>query len=176
MTRRFPARRVPPATGKRAARLADPLIPATRRHMSSRRLLTWRLPLRATSGVFLLDSGLGKLVPSQEKAEHLQGFAAQTYPFAGKMEARLFTQLLGTGELATAASLLLPPVPSRVGGLGLSMFALGLLGLYLRTPGMRQEHSLRPTEQGLALAKDIWLFGIGAALAIGGEQGERGVR
>ncbi|MGH3599083.1 MAG: hypothetical protein ACRDQH_02200 [Pseudonocardiaceae bacterium] len=27
-------------------------------------------------------------------------------------------------------------------------------GLYLRTPGMRQQGSLRPTENGVALAKD----------------------
>lgn len=129
--------------------------------------LTWRLPLRATSGVFLLDSGLGKLVPSPEKAEYLQSFAAQTFPFAGKMEPRRFAQFLGTGELVIAASLLLPFVPARAAGIGLSAFAVGLLGLYLRTPGMRKEHSLRPTEQGLSLAKDVWLLGIGAALVVG---------
>jgi hypothetical protein len=42
----------------------------------------------------------------------------------------------------------------------------GLLGLYLRTPGMRQEGSIRPTEQGLVLAKDVWLLGIGASLLV----------
>lgn len=135
--------------------------------MTSPELLTWRLPLRATSGVFLLDSGLGKLVPSHEKAEYLQSFAAQTFPLAGKMEPRRFAQLLGTGELVIAASLLVPFVPARVAGLELSAFAVCLLGLYLRTPRMRREHSLRPTEQGLALAKDLWLFGIGTALAVG---------
>lgn len=128
--------------------------------------LSWQLPLRASSGVFLLDSGLGKLAPDEEKAAHLQSFAAQTFPFAGKMEARQFARLLGTGELVIASALLLPVVSARVAGLGLSTFALGLLGLYFRTPGMRKEHSLRPTEQGLSLAKDVWLLGIGAALAI----------
>jgi hypothetical protein len=43
-----------------------------------------------------------------------------------------------------------------------------LLGLYLRTPGMRQEESLGPTQQGIPLAKDIWLAGIGASLLIDG--------
>jgi hypothetical protein len=29
---------------------------------------------------------------------------------------------------------------------------------------MRREGSLRPTEQGIPLAKDVWLLGIGAGL------------
>ncbi len=41
-----------------------------------------------------------------------------------------------------------------------------LLGLYLRTPGMREEGSLRPSAQGLAVAKDVWLLGIGLGLVI----------
>ena len=50
--------------------------------------------------------------------------------------------------------------------LSLTAFALGTLGLYLRTPGMRQEGSLRPTQQGIPLAKDAWMVGIGLALMI----------
>ena len=50
-------------------------------------------------------------------------------------------------------------------GLGaLTAFSGGLLGLYLRTPGMRKPGSLAPTEQGLAIAKDSWLLGIGIGL------------
>jgi hypothetical protein len=48
----------------------------------------------------------------------------------------------------------------------LTAFALGTLGLYLRTPGLRKEGSLRPTEQGVVVSKDIWLVGIGLALVI----------
>jgi hypothetical protein len=48
----------------------------------------------------------------------------------------------------------------------LTAFALGTLGLYLRTPGLRKEGSLRPTEQGVPVSKDIWLVGIGLALVI----------
>ena len=43
-------------------------------------------------------------------------------------------------------------------------FSAGLLGLYLRTPGMH--NSLRPTQQGTPIAKDVWLLGIGAGLVI----------
>ncbi|MCU1649843.1 MAG: rane protein, partial [Pseudonocardia sp.] len=42
----------------------------------------------------------------------------------------------------------------------------GLLGMYLRTPGMRQKGSLRPTEQGLALAQDAWMLGIGLGFIV----------
>ena len=53
-------------------------------------------------------------------------------------------------------------------GAALTAFSGALLGLYLRTPGMRQEESLGPTQQGIPLAKDIWLAGIGASLLIDG--------
>ncbi|MGR7023230.1 hypothetical protein [Geodermatophilus sp. URMC 62] len=46
----------------------------------------------------------------------------------------------------------------------LTGFAGGLLGLYLTTPGLRKEGSLAPTEQGLPVAKDVWLLGIGVGL------------
>jgi hypothetical protein len=57
-------------------------------------------------------------------------------------------------------------VPAGLAGAALTAFAVGTLGLYLRTPGLRQEGSLRPTEQGIAITKDIWLVGIGLALVI----------
>jgi hypothetical protein len=53
-------------------------------------------------------------------------------------------------------------------GTALTAFSGALLGLYLRTPGMRQEGSLGPTQQDIPLAKDIWLAGIGASLLIDG--------
>ncbi|GAB3174157.1 hypothetical protein [Streptomyces incanus] len=39
--------------------------------------------------------------------------------------------------------------------------------MYPRTPGTREEGSLRPTQQGTALAKDVWLIGIGIGIGIG---------
>ena len=51
-------------------------------------------------------------------------------------------------------------------GLGLAGFSAGLLGLYLRIPGMRQNGSLRPTPQGTPLAKDAWLLGIGLSFVL----------
>ncbi len=40
------------------------------------------------------------------------------------------------------------------------------MGLYLRTPGMTKEGSVLPTQQGIALAKDTWMLGIGLSLVI----------
>ncbi|MFD4244290.1 MauE/DoxX family redox-associated membrane protein [Streptomyces sp. NPDC058525] len=131
--------------------------------------LAWRcsarqIPLRLTAGVFFLNSGLSKRGADQATAEGLHQFAAATYPFLAKQDAQTFVRLLSAGELAIAATLLLPVVPAAVAGAVLTAFSVGTIGLYLRTPGMRQEGSLRPTEQGIALAKDVWLLGIGASL------------
>ena len=66
-------------------------------------------------------------------------------------------------------------VPSLAAGAALTAFAGGLVGLYLRTPGMREEGSLRPTQAGIGLAKDVWLLGIGLSLVLE-EIGDRGPR
>ena len=57
-----------------------------------------------------------------------------------------------------------PIVPAGLAGLGLIGFSGSLLGMYWRTPGMHEEGSIRPTQQGTAIAKDVWMLGIGAAL------------
>ncbi|MFG2415295.1 MauE/DoxX family redox-associated membrane protein [Streptomyces goshikiensis] len=127
-----------------------------------------QLPLRLTVGAFFLNSGLSKLHTDRAGAEGLQQFAATTYPFLGKLDAQRFAKLLAAGELAIAGALLVPVVPAVAAGAALTAFTAGLLGLYLRTPGMRREGSLLPTEQGTVLAKDLWLLGIGASLVIEG--------
>jgi hypothetical protein len=38
---------------------------------------------------------------------------------------------------------------------------------------MRQEGSLRPTQQGIPLAKDVWMLGIGISLIAEGVTGDR---
>ncbi|GGR10678.1 hypothetical protein [Streptomyces netropsis] len=123
-----------------------------------------QLPLRLTVGAFFLNSGLSKRGADEATAERLQQFAATTYPLLGKHDAQKFVRVLSAGELAIATTLLLPVVPAAVAGVALTAFSVGTLGLYLRTPGMRQEGSLRPTEQGTVLAKDVWMLGIGISL------------
>ncbi len=82
------------------------------------------------------------------------------------MKPQDFARLLAVGEIAAGTTLLLPVVPAGLAGLALTAFSGGLIGLYLRTPGMRMEGSLRPTQQGVPLAKDAWLVGIGNGLML----------
>lgn len=124
------------------------------------------LPPRLTTGAFIVNTGVSKLGAGEETAKRLHATATQAYPFLGKLDARTFTRLLGAGEITLGAALLLPIVPTALAGLGLAGFSAGLLGLYLRIPGMRQNGSLRPTAQGTALAKDAWLLGIGLSFVI----------
>ena len=130
------------------------------------RVKAWHLPPRLATGVFFLNSGLSKRGADEATAGQLHGFAAGTYPFLCRLEARRFTRWLSTTEIGIGAALLLPVVPAGLAGAALTTFACGTLGLYLRTPGMRQEGSLRPTEQGTPIAKDLWMVGIGLALVI----------
>jgi hypothetical protein len=119
---------------------------------------------RISAGAFILNSGLSKRGADAETAAGMHGFAAGTYPFLKSVPPQKFVQGLATSEIALGALLLTPFVPTAVAGAALTVFSGGLLGLYLRTPGMRKPGSLAPTEQGLAIAKDSWLLGIGIGL------------
>lgn len=120
----------------------------------------WHLPPRLATGAYILNSGLSKRRADQETASHVHGMAAATYPFLEKMDARFFTRVLAMGEIALGGALLFPVVPTALAGVGLTGFSAGLIGLYLRTPGMRQEGTLRPTQEGMGLAKDVWMLGL----------------
>ena len=130
------------------------------------RVEPWHLPPRVLTGLYFLNSGLSKAVADEATAAQLHGFATGTYPFLGKLDARRFTRLLSAGETAIGVALVLPVVPAGLAGAALTAFALATLGLYLRTPGLRKEGSLRPTQQGIAISKDIWMVGIGLSLVI----------
>ena len=124
------------------------------------------LAQRAVTGAFILQSGLGKWGADEETAGRLHGFASGTYPFLAKLKPQDFTKLLAGTEIALGAALLLPFVPTVVAGAGLTAFSGGLLGLYARTPGMRKEGTPLPTQQGIPLAKDVWMAGIGLGLVL----------
>lgn len=125
------------------------------------------LPLRLATGAFILNSGLGKRGLQGEAAEGLHGMASVALPAPlREMDATQFAQLLSRAEIVLGATLLAPFVPSRLAGAALTGFGSGLLALYLRTPGMRQEGSIRPTQAGTALAKDVWLVGAGLTLLL----------
>jgi hypothetical protein len=125
---------------------------------------TRRLPGRLVSGAFILNAGVGKWSADEETAARLHGMAVGTYPFLARLKPKDFARLLSVSEIALGSALLLPVVPAGLAGAALTAFSGGLLGLYASTPGMRREGSLRPTQQGTALAKDVWMLGIGLSL------------
>ncbi len=124
------------------------------------------LPQRIAAGAFILNSGVGKWSADEETAAQLHGFAAGAYPFLSKLKPKDFVRLLSAAEIALGAALLVPVVPAVVAGAGLTAFSGGLLGLYAQTPGMRKDGTPFPTQQGIALAKDSWMLGIGLGLVI----------
>jgi hypothetical protein len=134
----------------------------------SRRVRLRHLPGRLTTGVFIVNSGLSKRHADDDAAAAMHGMAAAAYPFLRSIPPRRFVRLVCAGELALGTALLLPVVPAAVTGAALTAFSAGLLGLYLRLPDMREEGSLRPTQQGMTIAKDVWMFGIGLTLLIDG--------
>ncbi|GAA3751509.1 hypothetical protein [Salinactinospora qingdaonensis] len=126
------------------------------------------LPLRIITGAFLLNSGLSKRNADADTASYLHGEAARAYPIVRDMDAMLFAKTLSRTEIGVGTALLLPIVPSALAGTALAGFSSGLLGLYFTAPDARLEDGIRPSPQGIALAKDSWLFGIGLSLIIDG--------
>lgn len=124
------------------------------------------LPPRIAAGAFILNSGIGKWSADEETAAQLHGFATGTYPFLSKLKPKDFARLLAASEIALGAALLVPVIPAAVAGAGLAAFSGGLLGLYARTPGMRKDGTPLPSQQGIPLAKDVWMLGIGLGLVI----------
>lgn len=133
----------------------------------------WHIPLRLATGAYILNSGLAKREADEETAQGLHGFATTAYPEFKDTPPDKFVNMLSTGEIAVGALLLTPIVPTAVAGLALTTFA-GMMGrLYLNGPGLREEGGLRPTEQGVPIAKDVWLLAIGTALALDGKGDRR---
>lgn len=120
--------------------------------------------LRVPTGAFILNSGIGKLGLKGEAAEGLQGFAATGIPALGKLDADTFGKFISYSEIGVGASLLAPFVPNKLAGAAVAAFGSGLLTLYFNNDNMTEEDGIRPSEDGIAIAKDSWLVGIGAAL------------
>ncbi len=126
------------------------------------------IPLRVATGAFILNSGLAKRGAPPEAAAGMQGMASAGIPQLGSLDPQTFAKLLSAGETALGVALLAPFVSSTKAGLGLTAFSAGLMSMYLKVPGMREEGSLKPTQEGNGLAKDIWLLGAGLTLLLDG--------
>jgi len=126
------------------------------------------IPLRVATGAFILNSGLGKRNLPAENAEALQGMASQAFPFVKQWRPTTFGTALSTAEIGIGAALLAPVVPSFLAGAALTAFGGGMMAMYWKTPGMHEEGDPRPTQDGLALAKDVWMLGGGLTLMLDG--------
>ncbi len=124
-----------------------------------------QIPLRLTTGAFILNSGIGKLGADEGTAQFLHGAAASTYPSLFKdMEPKKFARMLALSEIGLGAALLAPMVPATVAGAALTGFGGSLIGMYLKTPSMTLDDGVRPSQEGTAVAKDVWLVGAGLTL------------
>ncbi len=127
------------------------------------------VPLRLATGAYILNSGLSKRQLPDEAAEGLHGMAQNAVPQVKDLKPTDFGKALSAAEIALGSALLAPFVPSAVAGAALTGFGGALVRMYLNTPGMTEEGStVRPSQQGTALAKDIWLVGAGLSLVLGG--------
>jgi len=126
------------------------------------------LPVRLATGAYIVNAGLSKLDVGDDKAKQLHAMASGTYDALDELEPRFFVKLLAAAEIVLGTALIVPMVPSRLAGLGLGAFSGGLLGMYLSTPGMHQEGSIRPTSDGTCLAKDVWMLGSALSLVMDG--------
>jgi uncharacterized membrane protein YphA (DoxX/SURF4 family) len=124
------------------------------------------IPLRVVTGAFILHAGLGKWKGDEVTAKAIHGMASGAYPVVESIPAPRFLKLLAAGEIATGAALLAPVVSTAKAGVALTGFSGALLGLYAKSPGMRKPGSIWPTQQGTAVSKDVWMFGIGLALLV----------
>lgn len=124
-----------------------------------------RAPMRVASGAYILNSGISKLQGDEVQATGVHGMAAGAYPFLNKVEPKLFLKGLGASEVVLGAALLFPVLPAGLVGIGLSAFAAGLVGLYVRTPSLHDRY-LRPTQAGTGVAKDVFLAAIGVGLVV----------
>jgi hypothetical protein len=124
-----------------------------------------RAPLRLATGAFILNAGVGKLSLDAGTAGYLHGAGAGAYPVLKKVEPTVFGKVLAFTEISVGAALLLPIVPAGLAGLALIGFSGALVGMYIRTPGMHDKY-LRPSQEGTALAKDVWMLGTGIALVV----------
>jgi hypothetical protein len=124
------------------------------------------IPLRLTTGAFILNAGWGKRHLDKDSAAGIQTMAARVIPPVSRIGAAKFGKILSYAEMSLGVALLIPFLPSRLAGIGLGVFSGSLFAMYLKTPGMTLEDGIRPTQQGTVMAKDIWMLGIAAALVL----------
>jgi len=120
--------------------------------------------LRGVTGAFVLNSGLSKRNMPTEAAQGLQAYAATGVPAVTKMSPDTFGKFVSYSEMGIGAALLTPLVPRKVAGAALGTFSAGLLSMYFRNPDMTESDGIRPSQEGMSLAKDAFMAAIAGAL------------
>lgn len=132
------------------------------------------VPMRLATGAFILNSGIEKWSGGREQAEAVHGMASNAFGVVKDIDPTLFLRGLSVGEVALGAALLSPTVSSVRAGVALTAFSGGLLAVYLKTPALRKPNSVRPSQAGLGVSKDVWMFSIGLGLVLGGAREKAG--
>ncbi|MCS5480939.1 hypothetical protein NYP18_14940 [Corynebacterium sp. YIM 101645] len=125
--------------------------------------------LRGVSGAFIANSGVGKIGMPAEYSAGVQQAAASGIPALAKLPSDKFGTWLGYAETGLGVALLAPFVPNKVAGAGLAAFGGGLLSMYFRNPENTEADGIRPSQEGMSLAKDVFMFAIGLALMTQGD-------
>lgn len=120
--------------------------------------------LRGVTGAFVTNAGVGKIGMPAEHSAGIQQAAASGIPALAKLPSDKFGSWLGWAETAIGATLLAPFVPNRVAGAALTAFSGGLLSMYFRNPENTEADGIRPSQEGMALSKDVFMLAIGLAL------------
>lgn len=124
-----------------------------------------QIPARLAAGAFILNSGLGKKDLPDEAAAQMQEMGSAGVPQLKQMTPAQFRTFLTATEVGVGAALLAPFVPGWMAGGALAAFSGGLLNMYRKTPGMTVD-GIRPTQDGIAVAKDVFLLGIAGSLIL----------
>lgn len=125
-----------------------------------------QIPLRLTTGAFILNSGIGKLGMPAEAAEGVRDAASRGIPALKDLTPEQFKTFITASEIGIGSALLLPMVPGWVAGTALSAFSSGLMSMYLNTPEMTEDDGIRPSQDGISLAKDVWMLGAGVGIVL----------
>jgi hypothetical protein len=124
------------------------------------------LPGRIAAGGYIFHTGWEKWHGGEDRARALQGMGAAAFPVLKSIEPAMFLKLLAGTEMALGGALLAPFVPTVLAGAGLTAFSGALVTMYLKTPSLRKPGSIWPNQNGIGIAKDVWLLGMGTGMVV----------
>ena len=117
------------------------------------------VPLRAATGAFILNEGLGRRSVDPKGTDGL----ASTIPPLATAEPATVGKAVAGAEVALGALLLAPFIPPVVAGAALAAFSAGLL----RSRWHSIDRDPEPDKEK-TVAKDLWMLGTGLALVLDG--------